>query len=71
MGRLTWVKSVADNILLNIPLKVLTPEEEAGQGFIEGNDWKILSEEEYQATQAIKKEENSPFAGLNGLFDEE
>ena len=32
---------------------------------------KILSEEEYQAAQAIKKEENSPFAGLNGLFDEE
>ena len=27
------VESVADNILLNIPLKVLTAEEEAGQDF--------------------------------------
>ena len=70
-GKIDLSESVADNILLNIPLKVLTPEEEAGQGFIEGNDWKILSEEEYKAAQAIKKEENSPFAGLNGLFDEE
>jgi len=70
-GKIDLSESVADNILLNIPLKVLTPEEEAGQGFIEGNDWKILSEEEYQAAQVIKKEENSPFAGLNGLFDEE
>ena len=70
-GKIDLSESVADNILLNIPLKVLAPEEEAGQGFIEGNDWKILSEEEYQAAQAIKKEENSPFAGLNGLFDEE
>lgn len=70
-GMIDLSESVADNILLNIPLKVLTPEEETGQGFIEGNDWKILSEEEYQAAQAIKKEENSPFAGLNGLFDEE
>lgn len=70
-GKIDLSESVADNILLNIPLKVLTPEEESGQGFIEGNDWKILSEEEYQAAQAIKKEENSPFAGLNGLFDEE
>ena len=70
-GKIDLSESVADNILPNIPLKVLTPEEEAGQGFIEGNDWKILSEEEYQAAQAIKKEENSPFAGLNGLFDEE
>ena len=70
-GKIDLSESVADNILLNIPLKVLTPEEEAGQGFIEGNAWKILSEEEYQAAQVIKKEENSPFAGLNGLFDEE
>ena len=61
MGRLTRSESVADNILLNIPLRVLTPEEEAGQGFIEGNDWKILSEEEYQAAQAIKKEETVLF----------
>ncbi len=69
-GKIDLSESVADNILLNIPLKVLTPEEEAGQGFIEGNDWKIMTEEEYQEAQAIKKEENSPFAGLQGLFDE-
>ena len=70
-GKIDLSESVADNILLNIPLKVLTLEEEAGQGFIEGNDWKIMTEEEYQAAQAIKKEENSPFAGLQGLFDGE
>lgn len=70
-GKIDLSESVADNILLNIPLKVLTPEEEAGQGFIEGNDWKIMTEEEYQEAQALKKEENSPFAGLQGLFDEE
>ena len=70
-GRIDLSESVEDNILLNIPLKVLTPEEEAGQGFIEGNDWKIMTEEEYQEVQALKKEENSPFAGLQGLFDEE
>ena len=33
-----------------------------------GNDWQIMTEEEYQAQQAVKKE-NSPFAGLQGLFD--
>ena len=69
-GKMDLSESVADNILLNIPLKVLTPEEEKGQGFLTGHDWQILSEEEYQAAQAVKKEENSPFAGLNGLFDE-
>lgn len=70
-GKIDLSESVADNILLTIPLKVLTPEEEAGQGFIEGNDWIIMTEEEYQEAQAIKKEENSPFAGLQGLFEEE
>ena len=30
-----------------------------------------MTEDEYQAQQAVKKEENSPFAGLQGLFDEE
>ncbi len=64
-GRIDLSESVADNILLNIPLKVL------GHGFIEGNDWKIMTEEEYQEAQAVKKEENSPFAGLQGLFEEE
>ena len=62
---------MSDNILLNIPIKVLTAEEEAGQGFVSGNDWQIMTEEEYQAQQAVKKEENSPFAGLQGLFDGE
>ena len=70
-GKIDLSESVEDNILLNIPLKVLSPEEESGQGFIEGNDWKIMTEEEYQEAQALKKEENSPFAGLQGLFDEE
>ena len=68
-GEIDLAESVSDNILLNIPIKVLTAEEEAGKGFVSGNDWQIMSEEEYQAQQAVKKEENSPFAGLQGLFD--
>lgn len=68
-GEIDLAESVSDNILLNIPIKVLTAEEEAGKGFVSGNDWQIMSEEEYQAQQAVKKEENSPFVGLQGLFD--
>ena len=67
-GEIDLAESVSDNILLNIPIKVLTAEE-AGQGFVSGNDWQIMTEEEYKAQQAVKKEENSPFAGLQGLFD--
>lgn len=64
-------ESAADNILLSIPLKVLTPEEAASETYPEGTDWQVLSEDDYALSQAEKKEANSPFAGLAGLFDEE
>ena len=62
--------SVADNILLHIPLKVLTPAEEAGETMPMGIDWQVLTEEDYQKQQMEKKEANSPFASLQGLIDE-
>lgn len=63
-------ESILDNILLNIPLRVLTPEEESGQISLSGNDWEVLSEEDFTALQQEKKEASNPFAQLNGLFDE-
>lgn len=64
-------ESVADNILLHIPLKVLTSEEKASDCMPSGNDWRVMTEEEYQKSKQAQKEKNSPFASLQGLFDEE
>lgn len=64
-------ESILDNILLNIPLKVLTKEEERSETMPEGNDWVVLTEEQYQAMKEEEKQENSPFASLSGLFDED
>ncbi len=64
-------ESVADNILLNLPVKVLTPEEEAGDDLPSGENWTVMTEEDFEAASQKKKEENSPFAQLQGLFDEE
>lgn len=69
-GEIPLAESVADNILLNIPIQVLSPEEKAGQGFVSGKDWQIMSEEDYAVSQAAKKKENSPFADLKGLFED-
>lgn len=63
-------ESVADNIILSIPIKVLTPEEEVGQDLPSGSSWKLMTEEEFQQESQEKKEANSPFAQLQGLFDE-
>jgi uncharacterized protein len=67
-------ESVADNILLEIPLRVLTAEEQASDTLPSGSSWQVLSEEDYQRLQAQTDEaesaEKSPFSQLAGLFDE-
>lgn len=70
-GRIDLAESVADNILLNIPLKVLTAEEEAGTSLPQGENWQVLTEEGYAQIQADKKAESSPFAGLAELLEDD
>lgn len=69
--QINLAESVADNILLAIPIKVLTPEEEAGADLPSGTNWTVMTEAGYQSDAQAKKEANSPFAQLQGLFDEE
>ncbi|HEM5051280.1 TPA: DUF177 domain-containing protein [Streptococcus suis] len=70
-GHIVLDESVADNILLAIPIKVLTPEEEAGQELPSGQAWALMTEEDFQQKAQEKKEANSPFAQLQGLFGDE
>ena len=51
-------ESVADNILLEIPLRVLTPEEEESNELPQGSFWKVLSEEEFEE-EAAKESQQS------------
>lgn len=69
--RIVLEESVADNILLNIPIKVLTPEEEAGTDLPSGRSWVLMTEETFHQKTQEKKEANSPFAQLQGLFEDE
>lgn len=60
-------ESVADNILLEIPLQILGEEEEE---LPSGVFWSVLTEEDYEKIKSQKQEEKkSPFAKLDGLFD--
>lgn len=63
-------ESVADNILLSIPLSVLTEEEIAGEGLPSGKDWTVMTEEQYASLQAEKQKEANPFSALDGLFED-
>lgn len=62
--------AVLDHIVLSIPMKILTPEEEQGAKMPKGEDWEVVSEDDFAATKAKENEKNSPFAGLQGLFDD-
>ena len=50
---------------------VVTPEEAAGQELPSGQHWTVLTEEAFAHQSQEKKEANSPFAQLQGLFDQE
>ena len=42
------LESVEDNILLGIPIQILTEAEKKSTEMPKGNDWEVLSEEDYQ-----------------------
>ena len=41
-------ESVEDNILLAIPIQVLTEKEKTSSDLPKGNDWEVISEEDYE-----------------------
>lgn len=63
-------ESATDNILLTIPMQVLSEEEQNSDTMPSGNSWSVLTEEQYEALQDKKKKENNPFSALNGLFED-
>jgi uncharacterized protein len=63
-------ESAIDNMLLTIPMQVLSEEEQNSDTMPSGNSWSVLTEEQYDALQDKKKKENNPFSALNGLFED-
>lgn len=65
--------AITDAVLLNLPLQVFTPEEEEGTEMPSGNDWVVVSEDEYSSNLEKQKSETEDprFAGLKDLFKDE
>lgn len=68
--RIHLEESVIDNILLSIPIRVLTKDEEKSDQLPSGNDWNVMTETQYEQMKKEKQVENNPFSSLDGLFDE-
>lgn len=65
-------ESVEDNILLSIPIQVLSEEEQSSQDMPKGNDWEVLSEADYaQKRQEEAQQTMDPrLAKLSELFSD-
>ena len=66
---LDLMPAVKDNLLLALPLRVLTQEEENAVDLPSGADWSLITEEE-AAPLPPEEQPNNPFKGLQGMFDD-
>ncbi|WPJ91224.1 YceD family protein [Facklamia hominis] len=64
------ITSAVDNILLNLPYKVLASDEE-GQELPKGNNWDVLTEEEYQNRQEEIETVDPRFSALKTLLNKD
>ena len=66
-------ESVADNILLEIPLQVLAEEEKQSERYPSGNEWTVISEDQYlEMKESQDKNQVDPrLAKLSSLFKEQ
>ncbi|MBV7392461.1 MULTISPECIES: YceD family protein [Enterococcus] len=63
--------SIEDNILLAIPLQVFSKEEEAADELPKGNDWQVISEEDYLQQKNQQPVIDPRLAKLSELLNEE
>lgn len=61
--------AVEDNILLHIPVTILTPEEEENDIYPEGQDWEVISESDFE--EGKKNQINPAFAKLKDMFKDQ
>lgn len=72
-NELDLIPAVEDAVLLNIPVQVLTEEERSTDKMPSGNDWSVISEEDYLRQRTKEKEENVDprLAQLKNLLKDE
>lgn len=69
---LDLMPAVKDNVLLALPLQVLTPEERAATELPSGDNWNLLTEDDLEEEKPKPEERpNNPFAGLKGMFPDD
>lgn len=63
--------ALAENIVEQVPLRVLSADEQAGKPMPTGNGWNVISEEDYQAAKQKNKQVDPRLAKLQKLFPDQ
>lgn len=63
--------AVIDNVILHIPMHILSPEEKAGKPMPSGDDWKVLSVDDYADQKAELKTVDPRLAKLKNFFKDQ
>ena len=63
--------ALAENIVEQVPLRVLSADEKAGKPMPNGKGWSVISEDEYAASKQKDKKVDPRFAKLQKLFPDQ
>ncbi|USS85255.1 DUF177 domain-containing protein [Fructilactobacillus myrtifloralis] len=67
-GKVDFDKAVADNVIVQIPMQVLSPAERAGAKMPAGEDWEVISEADFNEQHAEAKQVDPRLASLKQFY---
>ncbi|UQS86696.1 DUF177 domain-containing protein [Nicoliella spurrieriana] len=70
-GAIDFDKAVADNIILQIPMHILSPEESEFNIMPTGEDWQVVSEDDFNHPKAADKPVDPRLTKLKDFFNQD
>ncbi|ANZ58258.1 nucleotide-binding protein [Fructilactobacillus lindneri] len=67
-GMIDFDKAVVDNVIVQIPMQVLSPDEKNGKQMPSGNDWNVVSEDDFDHQKENAKKVDPRFASLKNFY---
>ncbi|USS87586.1 YceD family protein [Fructilactobacillus hinvesii] len=70
-GVVDFDKAVADNVIVQIPMQLLSPAEQVGATMPAGDDWEVISEADYQHQHEESKQVDPRLASLKQFYTDD
>ncbi|USS86736.1 YceD family protein [Fructilactobacillus cliffordii] len=67
-GEVDFSKAVADNVIIQIPMHLLSPDEQAGAAMPTGDDWEVISDADYKHQHEESNQVDPRLANLKQFY---